>query len=797
MNCCIWRYHPERDVFEIVAEGGTNSWGFDFDQHGEMFFTNTVIGHLFHVVPGARYNRMYGSHFNPYTWQTIDQTADHVHWGSGEKWFDAKKGVVGDAGTGSDATDKAGGGHAHSGFMIYQGDNWPAEYRGRAFTLNFHGRRMNQERLERAGSSYIGKHESDMFQSADPWFRGVELMSGPDGAVYVLDWSDIGECHENDGIHRTSGRIFKIAYGKTSKPEFEDLNELSDKQLVALMEHDNVWYPRMAQRILADRNAAGKDCSSDEKILLKTVVQNWTGERSVAHRLRALWLLNELGELAPKSLLELFKESDDEHIRVWCLRLLTDYGSVDSNVAAQMIEMAGDKSSLVRHYVASGLDHMDSVSVFEAANVLAANEVDMKDRVQPKLLWQRVEPFIVGDFDRSMSLFDVCKSQMLRQNIARRLACDPELQNEMLERLVQRLLGNATLHRADLLHGIKSAIEGRKKMDAPESWSKLAAIVPAMDAASAKLVEEISPVFGDGLSMERLMNLASDRDAEQAARQQAIISLAQFAEPSALFPMFKDLIRDRLVSESVAKSFSVCDQDEVASLILNQYKRLSDQGKRNAIDTLCSRKKWAKKFLTAVGNGRVEAESITAWHARQINLFDDATLTAKLAEVWGRVRATDSQKLQQMERLREIMTAEKLETANLANGKKLFATNCATCHAVFGEGGNNGPDLTGADRKNLNYLLENIVDPSASVATSYRASVLALEDGRLLTGVVLDRTPKTLKLQTQDELLTIETDSIEEIRQTELSLMPEELLGKLTDSEKVDLFGYLMSNGVR
>jgi putative heme-binding domain-containing protein len=150
-----------------------------------------------------------------------------------------------------------------------------------------------------------------------------------------------------------------------------------------------------------------------------------------------------------------------------------------------------------------------------------------------------------------------------------------------------------------------------------------------------------------------------------------------------------------------------------------------------------------------------------------------------------------------MERLREIMTAEKLETANLANGKKLFATNCATCHAVFGEGGNNGPDLTGADRKNLNYLLENIVDPSASVATSYRASVLALEDGRLLTGVVLDRTPKTLKLQTQDELLTIETDSIEEIRQTELSLMPEELLGKLTDSEKVDLFGYLMSNGVR
>ena len=111
----------------------------------------------------------------------------------------------------------------------------------------------------------------------------------------------------------------------------------------------------------------------------------------------------------------------------------------------------------------------------------------------------------------------------------------------------------------------------------------------------------------------------------------------------------------------------------------------------------------------------------------------------------------------------------------------------------FGEGGSTGPDLTGADRKNLNYLLENIVDPSASVATTYRASVLAMDDGRLLTGVVLDNNGQTLKLQTQEELLTLEVESISEIKQTELSLMPDGLLDKLTDAEKVDLFGFLMS----
>ncbi|HIL25530.1 MAG TPA: dehydrogenase, partial [Verrucomicrobia bacterium] len=99
--------------------------------------------------------------------------------------------------------------------MIYLGDNWPVKYRGRLFTLNFHGLRMNQDMLHRKGAGYVGKHAPDFMKTKDKWFRGIELSYGPDGGVYVLDWSDIGECHENDGIHRTSGRIYKITHGKT------------------------------------------------------------------------------------------------------------------------------------------------------------------------------------------------------------------------------------------------------------------------------------------------------------------------------------------------------------------------------------------------------------------------------------------------------------------------------------------------------------------------------------------------------------------------------------------------------
>ncbi|PYM11215.1 MAG: hypothetical protein DME18_14565 [Verrucomicrobia bacterium] len=177
-----------------------------------------------------------------------------------------------------------GGGHAHIGMMIYQGDNWPAEYRGRLFTLNLHGRRANQEILERRGSGYVGKHAPDFFIAGDPWFRGMELSYGPDGGAFVLDWSDTGECHEYTGVHRTSGRIYKITYdGKGSaaasavatgaspvapratggfsgapKPAREtravDLAKLSASELVNLHTHANEWFARQARLELAARH---------------------------------------------------------------------------------------------------------------------------------------------------------------------------------------------------------------------------------------------------------------------------------------------------------------------------------------------------------------------------------------------------------------------------------------------------------------------------------------------------------------------------------------------------------------
>ncbi|HEX6986731.1 MAG TPA: PVC-type heme-binding CxxCH protein, partial [Planctomycetaceae bacterium] len=200
LNCGIWRYHPTRKVFEVVARGTTNPWGMDYDENGQFFFTNNVIGHAWHLIPGAHYKRMYGEDFNPHLYELIDQHADHYHWDTTGDWTDSREGAGG--------ADALGGGHSHCGGMIYLGDNWPAEYRGGLFMCNTHGRRVNHDVPVRHGSGYVLEHGRDLLFANQPWFRGVSLAYGPDGGVYLTDWSDLGECHDHDGVHRTSGRIY-------------------------------------------------------------------------------------------------------------------------------------------------------------------------------------------------------------------------------------------------------------------------------------------------------------------------------------------------------------------------------------------------------------------------------------------------------------------------------------------------------------------------------------------------------------------------------------------------------------
>ncbi len=413
LNCSVWRYHPTRHTFEVFAQGTTNPWGHDWDAYGQLFLINTVIGHLWHIVPGAHYRRMYGEHFTTNTYQLMEQTADHFHWDTGEKWADVKKGMT-------STTDQAGGGHAHSGLMIYNGDNWPEKYRGQLYTINLHGLRINSDRLERRGSGYVAKHGTDFAKTTDVWFRAVELDYGPDGGVYVADWSDIGECHENDadGVHRETGRIYKITHGTPKSVGKLDLAKLSDAELVKLLTHRNEWFPRRAQRLLQERAAAGKLAATTRPALQQLFEQ----AASEPHKLRALWALHVTGALDAAALEKLLVHSS-EHVRWWGIQLLTDNKAVTPAVLAKFSALAREgKSALVRLALASALQKLPVADRWAVAEPLLAHAEDAADPNLPLMIWYGLEPAVASDKARAAQL--IAKSQLpkVRELITRRLA---------------------------------------------------------------------------------------------------------------------------------------------------------------------------------------------------------------------------------------------------------------------------------------------------------------------------------------------------------------------------------------
>ena len=414
INCSIFRYHPITKEFDVVCHGTTNSWGHDWDRHGQLFFINSVIGHLWHAVPGARYRRMYGNHFDKFLYELMPQTADHFHWDQGnEHWADLKKKGM------TSPSNAAGGGHAHCGMMIYGADNWPEEYRGQVFTLNLHGRRINRDTLHRQGTGYVGSHAEDMMQTRDLWFRGIELGYGPDGGVFVLDWSDIGECHESDGIHRTSGRIFKITHGET-KPLKMDLSTLGSLDLARLQTHSNEWHARMARRLLQERAVAGKDLGHAREHLFEL----YSGSESIPHRLRAMWALHITGDLDEEWLLEQSND-ESEHVRVWAIKLLTDDGRVSGKALGCLIEMAeSDMAGLVQLHLASTLRLLPLAKRWDLAVPLISHNRHAGDPVLPLMIWYGINPAVGEDRPGALQLLGKCQIPKVRQFIARRLAGD-------------------------------------------------------------------------------------------------------------------------------------------------------------------------------------------------------------------------------------------------------------------------------------------------------------------------------------------------------------------------------------
>ncbi len=795
LNCGLWRYHPSRRVFEIVCQGTTNPWGHDWDEYGNLFFINTVIGHLWQGIPGAYFQRMFGEHLAPHRYGLIEQAADHYHWDTGRSWTDSRN-----AGAGADAL---GGGHAHSGLMIYLGDNWPEDCRGHLFTLNFHGRRINEERLEPNGSGRVGRHEPDFVKFGDPWFRGIDLDYGPDGGVYVLDWSDTGECHGNNGVNRESGRIYKITYaGKRNQPADQvrsplpsslltnSLANLSSSELLHLQFHRNEWYARHSRRLLQERAESGADMSGVRSEAQKV----YESPTNAALRMRMMFTLHAL-RADSVAWLKAQLGHGDEHVRSWAVRFLAESGANWQELIPAFTQRAiEDPAPTVRLELASALQRMPVGLRELVALALLKHREDMNDHNLPLMVWYGIEPVASQYPAAALRLAAQSAIPVVREYISRRLGEELANHPEIVEALLHAAAKADGDQRLDFLRGLVQALQGWRHAPRPANWDTLRQTIgtPASPALSA-LVRELGVIFGDTQAAKELEEIALHTTGEPDRRRAALEQLID-ARPPDIQAILEQLLDDPVTAGVAARGLLVYDENpKVPSHILEHWNIMRPEDRAGVVGLMASRPTTAAVLLDAVAHEIIPRAALTAFHARQIYNFNNDLLNHQLTEVWGEVRTSDADKKQLVDRYRTLLNPDRLKAADPSRGRQLFSQVCAVCHKLYGQGAAIGPDLTGGGRANLDYLLENIVDPNAIVPADYRVSELELRDDRSLTGLVVSKNERTVTLQTPTEKLTIDRGEIVKMRQTALSLMPEGLLQGMKDQQVSDLIAYLMT----
>jgi putative membrane-bound dehydrogenase-like protein len=777
MNCGVWRYHPTRKVFEVFAYGTTNPFGLDFDDYGELFITNCVIGHLWHVVPGAHFERMYGEDFNPHLYGLMPSIADHLHWGGGH-WTTSRGG--------KGVHDEAGGGHAHAGCMVYLGDNFPDEYRNSVFMCNLHGNRINRDTLSPKGSTYVAKHGPDFLLANDSWFRGLAIKYGPDGGVYVTDWCDTGECHNYEVVDRTNGRIYKVTYGKP-KAWKGDVSKLDDAELVNLQMHKNDWFVRHARRILQERIAAGRTDKPTAGQLL-AMIHDQSDEKQ---KLRALWALHVAGGAHEKLQLELL-DHEAEHVRAWAVRLALESGATRAVVQKFEKMIAHEESAVVQLEFASGMSRLPAETRGLVGGVLSAPPKNAHDPYLPLMTWYGLEPLVVTDRFTSLNVLVVAGVPLVREYVARRLA---EHTGADINNLVS-MLGHDPARpdrQRDILRGMQAALSGQRSLQMPARWeATYAKLANSSDPEVRERAMKLAVLFGDEKAIEVMRKTALDAAADKAARESALQALLSRQKPE-LIPVLQQLLDDPPLRQSAIRGLAAFNDSSTPDLLLKHYVAFSAREKEDAVQTLASRPGYASALLDALEKGQVPRADVSAVVARQILNLKDKQLEARLGKVWGQVRPASQERAALTARYKALLTPEKLQAADASKGRAVFAKTCATCHRLYDAGGDIGPALTGSQRANLDYILENVLDPNAVVANEYRVTVVRTTDGRFLNGIVKRETDKAITVQTANELVVVPKDDIEERRISNVSMMPEGLLDKLTADEVRELVKYLQT----
>jgi putative heme-binding domain-containing protein len=342
----------------------------------------------------------------------------------------------------------------------------------------------------------------------------------------------------------------------------------------------------------------------------------------------------------------------------------------------------------------------------------------------------------------------------------------------------------------DVLRGVHAALEGRRNVAAPAGWSDVyAKLSHSKDAELRSLTREVASIYGDKQAIAEMRKTLEDASADAEERRSVLRSLLAVGEPS-LAPTLQRLVNDASLRDAALTGLAAYDDARTPAVILAAYEKLDLPARRAALNTLAGRLAYARELTAAVKDNRVSKADLTAYTIRQLRDLGDDKLNHFVDEVYGIARAASADKAKQIADYKQMLTDNRLAKADPSSGRVIFSKTCAQCHTLYGTGGTVGPDLTGSQRANLDYVLQNVVDPSSLIAREYQVTLVRTKDKRVISGIATE-TAAGYKIVTETGVVQVPKEQVDKVKKSDLSMMPEGLLNGMKDTEVTDLVAYL------
>jgi putative heme-binding domain-containing protein len=750
---CIWRFHPKKKLFEIYAEGGGNTFSLDIDSKGRVFSgTNNGNTRGMHYEQGSYGIKGWGKHgplTNPYAFGYFEHMK---HEGDNKRFPQA--------------------------FTIYEGGLLGSAYEGKIIAPNSLANIVYVSERMSDGSSFKTKDEELLMSSPDRWFRPVWSGVGPDGGFYMVDWYDTRLSHVRpiDDWHKTSGRVYRVrpASGAPKLKPF-DLSKASGEDLLGYLNHANEWFRKQAVLEIGWRQ-------------MKTLIPKL---KALPLTLETLWALEAL-----EAVEELPLQHADPYLRRWAVKMV---GEQQRSEASQLGALAKTEPHLeVR---AQLLATAKKLKAEHALPILWGAAVEDSSGHLPLLAWwaleskaekERAEVFAFLHSDAAFLQTALFRDH-LAERLAKRYALSGGVENFNSCAALIALAPNEEV-KGKFIAGIAAAFEGSEMPALPSGLS-----VALKDYLAKQTGGDLTLLLrgGDAAALKKALVLLSDAKASNPARIAVAKTLSELGKEEAVAPMVAILgsgSSTPSLKRGILQAAARFDDKRIPQAVLEGYERniSGDKALReDVLRVLAGRKEWAVILARFVNEVKVPVKHFTLDIVRQLALHDDPEVVGVIDKHWRALLATgpSEAKETEMKRIKAVLAGG---LGDAEKGKLQFAGRCALCHKLFEEGGAIGPELTGYDRGNLSFWLENIFNPSLEIREGFGAYIVRLKNGQILTGIIDAQEAGGVVIKDMaNNKTSVKQADIEKLEASPLSLMPEALTSGMTDQDLKDFFAYL------